>query len=85
MSLWDTVRKWFTSEAESARDLAHDLETEWSADLDRKEAELAATPEERIEQLQDQIADNSSAFDDLKARIEPDGLDVDEPSDEQPS
>lgn len=85
MSLWDTVRNWFKSEAESARDLAQDLEAKWSTDLDRKEAELAATPEERIEQLQDQIADQSSVFDDLKARIEPTGLDADDPTDEQPS
>ncbi len=70
MSFWDTVRGWFKSEVESAKDLAGDLETDWSADLDRKEAELNATPEQRMEQLQDQIATNDSAFDDIRAKID---------------
>lgn len=70
MSFWDTVRGWFKSEVESAKELAGDLETDWSADLDRKEAELNATPEQRMEQLQDQIAANDSAFDDIRAKID---------------
>lgn len=85
MSFWETVRGWFKSEAESARDLADDLQRDWSSDLDRKEAELAATPEERVEQLQDQISDNTSAFDDIKAKIETTDIDLDgDPNPEQP-
>jgi gas vesicle protein len=70
MSLWESLRSWFRSEADSGRELADDLKADWSADLDRKEAELAASPKERIDQLQDQISDNSSAFDEIKTKIE---------------
>jgi len=77
MSVWETVRSWFKSEAKSGRELAADIQADWSADLDRKEAEMAATPEERIAQLQDEISDNASAFDDLKAKIESDDSGVD--------
>lgn len=69
MELWESVKRWLGREADEAKDLADDLETAWTSDLDRKEAELAAQPEERMRSLQDRIADNSSAFEDLKARI----------------
>ena len=81
MSFWDTFRRWFRSEAESAKDLAGDLEADWSGALDRKEAELGATPSERIEQLQDRIADNDSTLDEIKARVEAAGIDLDRDED----
>jgi hypothetical protein len=73
MGLWETVRSWFVTEAESAREVARNLETEWSADLDRKESELRAGPAEQLESLQDRIAGNTSAFDEIKAKIESSG------------
>lgn len=39
-------------------------------DLSRREAELSATPEERMEMLQDEIEDNDSAFEDLQSKID---------------
>ena len=69
MELWESVKRWLSGEAKDAKDLVDDLETAWASDLERKEAELDAQPEERMQSLQDRIAENSSAFEELKARI----------------
>lgn len=69
MELWKSVRSWLGREAEEAKDLAEDLETKWASDLERKEAELEAQPEERMRSLQDRIAESSSAFEEIKAKI----------------
>ncbi len=39
-------------------------------DLSRREAERNATPEQRMEMLQDEIEDNDSAFEDLQSKID---------------
>ncbi|MDH3295916.1 MAG: hypothetical protein OER95_16485 [Acidimicrobiia bacterium] len=85
MSVWETIRRWFTSEAASAKDLVRDLESEWSAELDRKEAGLSATPEEHLERLQDKISDNTSAFDEIRAKIESSDVDLDSPDEPSPT
>lgn len=85
MGLMDSLKQLITGEVEAAKDLKDDLETSWSADLDRKEADLNATPEEKIESLQDRIAQNSSFFGELRARMAETGpipqVDADSPPD----
>ncbi len=76
MSLWERITSWFRTETAEARDWSAEVQQDLSADLDRKEAELRATPSERIEQLQEQISGNSDAFDELKGRIETSGTDA---------
>ncbi len=69
MGLMDSLKQLLTGEVEAARELKDDLESSWSADLDRKEADLRATPSEKIESLQDRIDQNSSFFGELRARM----------------
>jgi hypothetical protein len=69
MEFWQSVKRWLGREAEEAKNLVDDLGTAWASDLDRKEAELDAQPDQRMRSLQDRIAENSSAFEDLKARM----------------
>lgn len=69
MELWQSLKRWFDREAADAKDVADELEERWSSDLDRREAELAAKPEERVQSLQERIADNTSAFEELRAKI----------------
>ena len=75
MTFWETVKSWFRTESESAREWSADVQRDMSAELDRKEAELRATPSERIDQLQDQIAGNTDAFDEIKGKIAAAGID----------
>ncbi len=69
MEFWQSVKRWLGGEAKEAKNLVDDVGTAWTSDLERKEAELDAQPDERMRSLQDRIAENSSAFEDLKAKI----------------
>ncbi len=75
MSTWERIKSWFRSESEAARDWSADLQGDLSADLDRKEADLRATPAEKLENLQEQIAGNTDAIDEIKDRIAAAGTD----------
>ncbi len=70
MGFLDSVKSWFRSEAAEAGELGRETKTRLERDLDRREAELAATPEQRLEQLQDQIADGDTTFGDLQSKID---------------
>ncbi len=74
MGFLDSLKAWFRTESEEARDLLDSTKSRMEADLDRREAEAAATPSERMEQLQEQIADGDDAFDAIRDKIEGRGL-----------
>lgn len=69
MGFLDSVKAWFQSEAAEARDLGQDTKGRLERELDRREADLALTPEERLEQLQSKIEDDSG-FAAIQDRIE---------------
>ena len=69
MGFLDSMKAWFQSEAAEARDLGHETKGRLERDLDRREADLALTPEERLEQLQSKIED-STGFKAIQDRIE---------------
>lgn len=75
MSTWERIKSFFRSESEAAREWSADLQRDLSADLDRKEADLKATPAEKLENLQEQISGNTDAFDEIKGRIVASGVD----------
>lgn len=75
MSLWENIKSWFRSESTAAREWSSDLQRDLSADLDRKEADLQASPAEKIENLQGQISGNTDIFDDIKGRVAAAGID----------
>lgn len=70
MGLLDSLKSWLSSEASEAADVGRNTKGRLEADLDRREAELAATPAERMEQLQAKIAEGDDSFDDLRSKIE---------------
>ncbi|MEM9565931.1 MAG: hypothetical protein AAGA93_25135 [Actinomycetota bacterium] len=74
MGFLDSLKAWFRTESNEARDLLDTTKSRMEADLDRREAEAAATPAERMEQLQEQIADGGDAFDAIRDKIEGRGL-----------
>ncbi len=75
MSLWESIKSWFRSESADARAWSDDVQRDVSANLDRREADLRATPAEKMERLQDQIAGNSDTFDEIRGRVESVGPD----------
>ena len=70
MGFLDSLKTWFRSESADAKDLLGETRDRLASDLDRREAELHATPSERLEQLQEQIADGENSFDALRDKIE---------------
>ncbi|MDH4145845.1 MAG: hypothetical protein OEY23_11850 [Acidimicrobiia bacterium] len=70
MGFLDRLRAVFGREAADVREAWDDLSDSLERDLDRRERELHATPEEKIEILQGQIAANDDAFEAVRSRIE---------------
>jgi phage shock protein A len=70
MGLLDTLRSWFASESAEARSLAGETRGRLEAELDRREAKLAASPEEKLDIIQGRIAEGETAFDALRDKIE---------------
>lgn len=70
MGFLDSFKSWFKTEAAEAGELGRQTKGRLEAELDRRESELNATPAQRLEQLQEQIADGGSDFDELQAKID---------------
>ncbi len=75
MSLWENIKSWFRSESAEARDWSAEVGRDLSADLDRREADLRATPAEKMDRLQEQISGNTDAIDEIRGRVESAGTD----------
>lgn len=69
MGFLDSLKTWLRTESADAKDLLGDTKGRLESDLDRRESELAASPAERLEQMQAQIADDDS-FGSLQDKIE---------------
>lgn len=74
MGLLDSLKAWFRTETADAKDLLDDTRGRLESDLDRREAAAAATPAERMEQLQNEIAAGDDTIDALRDKIEGRGL-----------
>lgn len=70
MGFLDSLKSWFKTEATEAQDLGRATKSRLESDLDRREADLNLTPEQRMEKLQDQIADGDASFGDLQDKID---------------
>ncbi len=70
MGFLDSLKSWLRSEGAEARQLGRETKGRLQAELDRREADLTATPEQRLERLQEQIAEGGSGFDDLQSKID---------------
>lgn len=67
---WTTwLRRVLKREGEDARELAQEIEQRLNADLDRRERELNATPEERLAATIEESAEVDAAFEEAARRI----------------
>ena len=69
MGIADRVRAWLRLEREEAGQLLAEAEQRLDADLARRERDLAATPDERLDALRGQIADNDAELDAIRRRL----------------
>jgi phage shock protein A len=70
MSIFDSLKRWFRGEADEVRESMDDAAAALNADLDRREAELKASPEEKMDQLLEEIEQSDQQLDELTAEIQ---------------
>jgi hypothetical protein len=69
MGLLDSLKRWFSGEAAEVRESMDDAADALNADLDRREAELKASPEEKMDQLLEEIEQSDQQLDELTGEI----------------
>lgn len=93
MGFLDSLKAWFRTESDEARKMGREAKGRLEADLERREAELGASPAEKLDIIQDRIAEEDAVFDDLRDKIEGRGAgadataevaDLDRPDDTDP-
>ena len=67
---WDRLRALFRRERDDVADALSDATARANEALDRRERELAATPEERLALEQDRAAAQDEDFEELRRKIE---------------
>lgn len=70
MGFLDSVTSWFKREAAEVKDSVSGLEQRLDADMSRKERELAATPEEKMDMLAEKIEAEDDAFSAIQDKID---------------
>jgi len=70
MGFLDSLKAWFRTESEEARQIGRETKSRLEADLDRREAELSATPAEKLDSIRDRIAEDDATFGELRDEIE---------------
>ncbi|MEZ5264109.1 MAG: hypothetical protein R2755_20570 [Acidimicrobiales bacterium] len=70
MGLWERIKAALGREAAEAKDLYDDTSRRLEADLDRRERELAETPQEKLERMTRELETQPDPFDDVKARLD---------------
>ena len=70
VSTWDRVRAWLRREASDVSDALDEAVDRGNADLDRREHELHATPEEKLRLEAERAAAADAEYEALRRRIE---------------
>ena len=70
MGVWQRIQQVLRREKRELDDVLHDAEERANAALDRRERELNATPDERLEMEQERAAELDADFDAVRRRIE---------------
>ena len=70
MGFIDSLKRWFSGEAAEVRESMDDAGAALNADLDRREADLKATPEEKMDALLEEIEQSDEQLDELTAEIQ---------------
>ncbi|NNF55635.1 MAG: hypothetical protein HKN03_14465 [Acidimicrobiales bacterium] len=68
MGFFDSVRSWFANEAAEVKESATSFKASLESEMDKREADLQATPEQRLETIQNEISDDP--FAEVRNRIE---------------
>ncbi|MPY94989.1 MAG: hypothetical protein GEV08_18600 [Acidimicrobiia bacterium] len=82
MSWFDRVRAALRREAAEVRESWDEATAKADDDLTRRERELAATPEERLDSVQKEIAESEDPFAEVRAKL--DAMRKPEPGDSTP-
>ncbi len=61
MGFFNSVKKWFSSEATEVKESATAAKSRMDAAMDRREADLGATPTQKLEQIKSEISDDPFA------------------------
>ncbi|NNE72804.1 MAG: hypothetical protein HKN26_04005 [Acidimicrobiales bacterium] len=77
MGFLDRVKSWFVAEAEEASDMLDGARDRLDTTLSAKERELAATPEEKLEALGEQIESGDDPFEEIRQKVEQTVADAD--------
>ena len=70
MSFWDSVKAFFEREATDVKEGFGSLKDKLDSELTRREAELEATPSERLDTIREDIESSGSVLDDIEAKID---------------
>lgn len=70
VGLFDSLKRALRREAADVKEAAGDLSDRLDADLTRRERDLQATPEERLQQVIGEIETSESDFDALRRRAQ---------------
>ncbi len=66
----DKLTSFFRSEKAELDDVLGETEQRWSGALDQAEADLTASPQDRMASIQDAIAENDDAFDAIRDQLD---------------
>jgi hypothetical protein len=75
MQWLERLKHRFDNEASEVKESVDDLSARLDADLTRREAELDATPEQKLDGILDEIGENEAVFDELGAQANAQGDD----------
>ena len=70
MAFWDRVRQLLRREQNELKDAVRDFESRADAALDKRERELHASPEEKLELQQERAREADEEFEAVRRRIE---------------
>ena len=70
MTVWESLKAFVRRESSDVREGFEDLKDRFDAELTKREAELEATPSERLDMIRDDIERDDSVFDRIEDKID---------------
>ena len=68
MGFFDSLKNWFSSEVAEVKESASSAQSRLESEMDRREADLNASPEDKLDQIQSEISDDP--FDAVRDKID---------------
>lgn len=76
MSWWERVKAALSREARDTRELGREVAQKLDTELTRRERDLSASPDERLDTTLEEIASSDREFDELSRTVRQPGTDV---------